>query len=275
MKKKVQIIFSSILLSIVIACSANINLFSDADEVKLGSQFDSEIKANPAEYPIYNNQSVKTYIKARIFDEVLRSPEIRKKDKYNYKLEIIDNDSVINAFAVPGGYIYLYTGLLKYLDSEAAVAGVIGHEIGHVENRHSTQRITKAYGFQILLSVVLGENPSEISLMVGNLFSGLSLLANSRVNEDEADEAAFRYLKGSRYYPGGVKFFFEKLRDEGKIASGGEGIATFLSTHPDPIERIETTNKRIKDAGIEMKTHSDKGAGIFKQEYRKNILSKM
>ena len=76
MNKKIKLVFGSIILSIVIACSANINLFSDADEVKLGSQFDTEIRANPGEYPIYNNQSVKTYIKARIFDEVLRSPEI-------------------------------------------------------------------------------------------------------------------------------------------------------------------------------------------------------
>lgn len=275
MKRKIKIIFSSLFLSAVIACSANINLFTDADEVKLGSQFDSEIRANPAEYPIYKNAAVKTYLESRIFDEVLKSPEIRKKDKYNYKLEIIDNDSVLNAFAVPGGYVYLYTGLLKYLDSEAAVAGVIGHEIGHVEFRHSTQRITKAYGFQILLSVVLGENPSEISLMVGNLFSGLSLLANSRANEEEADEAALRFLQGSRYYPGSVKFFFEKLKSEGKIASGGEGLATFLSTHPDPIERIETTNQRLRDRGIEMKTYLDDGSGIFKKEYSKNVLSKL
>lgn len=260
----------------MIACGTGINLFSDQDEVKLGEQFDKEIRQNP-EFKIYSGDpSIKSYIQARMFDHILQAPEVQKENVYNYQLEIVDNDSTLNAFAVPGGYVYLYTGLIKYLDSEAALAGVVAHEIAHVERRHATQRITNAYGLQLLASIALGNNPSQVSVMVANLFSGLTLLANSRSAEDEADEYAVKYLSSSRYYPGGVKFFFEKLRDDGKVSSGGGGIATFLSTHPDPIDRINTTERRLREIGVPVRSYTDaEEAGIFRSEYKNNVKSKL
>ncbi len=266
-------IYSLILFLIFItACGTGINLFSEQDEVKLGQQFDQELHQSP-EYPIYTkNPKVKYYIQARIFDNILQSPEVKKQNVYDYQLEIIDSDSTLNAFAVPGGYVYLYTGLIKYLDSEAALAGVVAHEIAHVERRHATQRMTNAYGLQLLTSIVLGNNPSQISIMVANLFSGLTLLANSRADEDEADKFAVKYLVDTRYYAGGVKFFFERLRDDGKVSSGGGGIETFLSTHPDPIDRINTTNQRLQEMNIPIRSYTDNdNEGLFRTEYEKNI----
>lgn len=266
-----------IILFIAIACGTGLNFFSEHDEVKLGIQFDEEIRANPDEFPIYNrNPQVREYIRTRIFDHVLESSEVKKAGVYQYQMEIIDNDSTLNAFAVPGGYIYLYTGLLKYLDSEAALAGVIAHEIAHIERRHATQRITNAYGLQLLASLALGNNPSQVSVIVANLFSGLTLLANSRSAEDESDKYAVLYLSSTRYYPGGVKFFFEKLRDDGKVSSGGGGIATFLSTHPDPLDRINTTEQRLREQGLPIRTYTDvEDPGIFREEYQKNIKDRI
>jgi len=257
------------------ACSTGINIFTDSDEVQLGKQFDSEIRKNTKEYPIYDNQEVKEYIDKNIFREILKSPEIKKRDVYNYQIEIIDNDSTLNAFALPGGYIYLYTGLLKYLDSEAALAGVIGHEIAHVERRHATQRITASYGISIILSIALGQNPSQLAELAANLFSGLALLANSRANEDESDEYSIKYLSSTRFYPGAVKFFFEKLRDDGLVSKSSSSIATFLSTHPDPIDRINTTENRLKAMGISILNYKSEGENILKDTYKKNILNKM
>lgn len=258
---------------IIFACSSGINLFSDSDDVKLGSQFAEQIKQNHEEFPIYDNPKLENYIESRIFNDILQSPEVKKKGVYNYQLEIIDNDTTLNAFAVPGGYIYLYTGLLKYLDSEAALAGVIAHEIGHVERRHSTRRITSAYGISILLNLTLGENPDQMVELAANLFSGLTLLANSRSDEDEADEFAVKSLVSTKFYPGGVKFFFEKMKNDKLIEEGGSGLATFLSTHPDPIDRIETCNTRIRELGLEMKHFNHSGSGVFREEYKKNILA--
>ena len=273
MKRRIKLLVFSILF--VAACGTGINLFKDSDEVKLGKQFDEEIRKNEKEYPIYNDPELKKYVDERIFQEILESPEIKKKSVYNYQLELIDDDSVLNAFAVPGGYVYLYTGLMKYLDSEAALAGVLGHEIAHAERRHATQRITAAYGFQIVASLALGNNPSQISVMAANLFGGLGLLANSRSNEDEADQYSIKYLQATRYYPGSVKFFFERLRDDGKVSTGGAGIQTFLSTHPDPIDRINTTDERLKTLNLPIYTYKDSGEGIFRKEYENMIKSKL
>lgn len=275
-RRNIKILILSLILFIA-ACSTAINIFSDNDEVALGSQLDQEIRNNPKEYPLYQgNPAVKDYIDKNIFREVLKAPEIKKVGVYKYKMEIIQNDSVLNAFATPGGFVYIYTGLLKYLDSEAALAGVLGHEIAHAERRHATQRMTQAYGFQILGSLLLGQNPSQITQIAANLFSGLYLLKNSRANEDESDEFSIRYLEGTRFYPGAVKFFFEKMRDDGKVARGeGKGLETFLSTHPDPIARISTADQRLKNQGREVKDYKSTGKGIFKDEYKKNILAKL
>ena len=272
--KKRIVLFLSLVL-VVAACTTGINLYSQQDEVVLGEQFDGEIRNNPQEFPIYDNKEVKDYINNRIFKHVLESPAIKSEQIYNYQLEIIDNDSTFNAFAVPGGYVYLYTGLIKYLGSEAALAGVIGHEIAHVEERHATERITAAYGLQALASIALGNNPSQISVMAANLFSGLSILANSRAAEDESDSRAVEYLKSTRYYPGGVKFFFERMRDDGLVNKDGQGVGVFLSTHPDPIERISVTNDRLRQMGYEIYSYTHVGEGMYRDEYKKNILDKM
>jgi len=273
LKKILIIIFTSL---IVATCSTGINLFSDNDEVQFGKQVDDEIRNNPNEYPIYNkNPQLKKYITERIFNHILESPAIAKRNVYNYQLEIINQDSILNAFATPGGYVYLYTGLIKYLDSEAALAGVIGHEIAHAERRHATQRITATYGLSILLNIALGNNPSQVAEIVGNLFAGLTLLANSRANEDESDEFSITYLKTTRYYPGSVKFFFEQLRDDNKVGSEGSGIGTFLSTHPDPIDRINTTNQRLQTLGMAIKDYKSNDSDIYKKEYQTNSLAKL
>jgi predicted Zn-dependent protease len=276
MKKRTIKILAGLLVFIAVACSAGLNIFSEQDEVNFGMQMDQEIRKNPKEYPIYSgNPAVKDYIDKKIFREVLASPQIARKNIYKYQIEIIRNDTTLNAFATPGGYVYVYTGLLKYLDSESALAGVLGHEIGHAERRHATQRMTSIYGLQILASLALGQNPSQLAEIAANLFTGLAVLANSRANEDESDEYSIKYLESTRFYPGSVKFFFEKMRDDGKVSRGGGGIGTFLSTHPDPIARISSTEGRIKAMGFPVMSYKSGGKGIFKDEYRKNILSKL
>ncbi|MFA7420996.1 MAG: M48 family metalloprotease [Melioribacteraceae bacterium] len=265
------------LVLFIAACSAiqNLNIFPVEQDVALGSEFALQLQNSPKDYPVYNNSTLKNYINQNIFQPILKSPDVLYKNVFKYNLEIIKNDTILNAFAVPGGPVYVYTGLLKYLDSEAALAGVLGHEIAHAERRHATKRITKQYGIQMVQGLVLGENPSQIASIAGNLLSGLTLLANSRADEDESDQVSMKYLQATKFYPGAVKFFFEKMRDDGKVEKGGQGLAQFLSTHPDPIERIASVDQRLKAAGLEVKTYKATGAGIFKDEYKKNILNQL
>lgn len=258
------------------SCEDGINIFSKSDDVQLGQQLAAEISGNTQEYPpFHGDPAILSYINQRIFTEILQSSQIEDKDIFPYQLQIIDKPDELNAFALPGGYIYIYSGLLKYLDSEAALAGVLGHEIAHAERRHATQRMTAQYGVEVMLGLLLGKNPSQVADIAANLFVGLAFLANSRSDENEADEYSFKYLRDTRYYPGGVKFFFEKMRDDGLISSNSNSVATFLSTHPDPIARISNTDKRLTDAGILVKDYTATGEGIFKTEYQINIKGKL
>lgn len=242
--------------------SIGFNLFSDSDDVKLGQQLDQEIRNNPTEYPVLQNRpDVKSYAE-QIGQKILNSREVKKRGVYTYTFEIIHDDNTINAFATPGGYIYVYTGLLKFLDNEATLAGIVAHEIAHAERRHATQRLTKYYGASFLISVILGDSPSQLAEITANLFTGLAFLANSRADETESDKYAIKYLQSTEYYPGAIKYFFDKIMSE-KEARGGS-IERLLSTHPLPQNRIDDVNKVMQKLGNPQPNEEN----LFSQRYQ-------
>lgn len=167
---------------------------------------------------------------------------------YAYKFEIIRDDSTISAFCTSGRYIYGYTGLLNFLDNEAILAGVIGHEIGHAERRHATRRMSSALGVQVILAIALGEKPGKLAEVTGNLFAGLGLLVNSRFHETESDMYSMKYLQATEYYPGAIRYFFEKVGG-GRATGKGNALKRLLSTHPLPQERIENVEKVMTQIG--------------------------
>jgi predicted Zn-dependent protease len=231
-------------LTLSCAGALGFNLFPESKDIELGEQIDREIRKNPQEYPILSDRpDVAAYVEA-IGKKILASPEVKKRDQFAYRFEIIRDDSTINAFCTPGGYIYVYTGLLKFVDNEATLAGVLGHEIAHAERRHATRRMSSALGVQLLLAIVLGENPTQAAQLAGNLFGGLALLKNSRDDEREADTYSFRYLQSTEYYPGAIRFFFEKI---GQGRRNG-ALERLLSTHPLPQDRVENIEKLLKQA---------------------------
>lgn len=241
----VVLVFPAV-LSLGCAGALGINLFPESKDIELGKQIDQEIRKNPGEYPILTHRpDVKAYVED-IGRKVLASPEVKKKGQFAYAFEIINDDSTINAFCTPGGYIYVYTGLLKFVDNEATLAGVLGHEIAHAERRHATRRMSSALGVQILLEIVLGESPTRAAQLAGNLFGGLALLKNSRDDEVESDTYSFKYLQSTEYYPGAIRYFFEKI---GRGRRGG-ALDRLLSTHPLPQDRVENVEKMLKQANI-------------------------
>lgn len=250
-------------ISILYSCGANI--FSVEYDVQLGEEFDKEIRSNPKEYPlIKDNQAITDYVSSIGKYIINTSPSIEYKKIFPYKFQVID-DTIINAFCTPGGFIYVYTGLMKFVDNEATLAGVLAHEIAHAENRHTTQRITSYYGVSMLLSLVLGNNPNAYAELAANLFTGLAFLANSRSDEKEADDYSIKYLRATKYYPGSIMFFFTKIRDEqSKKGYTPGGFERLLSTHPLPSDRIENVKERLKA----IKPSPDSTIGIFKDEYQ-------
>jgi predicted Zn-dependent protease len=241
----------------------SINIFPVTQDKQLGAQFDQEIRANPKEYPILNNATARAYIQA-MTDKLVQSPEVRYRSQFAYRAEIINDDNTINAFCTPGGYIYVYTGLIKMLDNEAALAGVMGHEIAHAERRHSTSRMTKQLGAAVMMDMVLGQNPDRHVALAANAFTGLGLLKNSRSDELESDDYSFRYMRSTNWYPGAINFFFEKVRGR-----GGSSIERLLSTHPLPQDRIDATNERLKANNIPPPTPAQLNAAGYAEFKRK------
>ncbi|MCU0429920.1 MAG: M48 family metalloprotease [Cytophagaceae bacterium] len=243
MKKIALILFSSLLVLNPSCKKKNgdggINLFSLEDDKKLGAQVAAEIAANPAEYPILSETSYPTAYShlRRITNSILNSGRVNHKDDFDWTVKIIRNDTILNAFCTPGGYIYVYTGIIKYLDTEDQLAGVMGHEIAHADRRHSTDAMTREYGLSILFDIVLGKNQGKLT----EIAKGLSSLKYSRGNESEADEYSVIYLSGTGYQCNGAGGFFQKLLDanSGNCEAGG-----FLSTHPCPDNRVQAINEK-------------------------------
>lgn len=229
-------------LAAISSCKdGGINIFSIEDDKNLGAQVEAEIAANPTEYPLLprtGNEAQYAYLEA-MRDEILASGKLNHRSDFVWKLYIIKDDATLNAFCTPGGYIYVYTGLIKYLDNASSLAGVLGHEMAHADRRHSTDQMTQQYGLTTLLQIVAGENPGQLATIAANLTS----LAFSRGHEKEADEYSVIYLCPTTYRANGAASFFEKLGPE------GQGAPAFLSTHPAPENRVININKKDTDLG--------------------------
>ena len=209
-----------------------INFFSLEDDKAFGAQVAAEIEGDPDNYPILDSSN---YPEAYVYlyairDSILESGNVVHKDDFLWKLKIIEDDDVLNAFCTPGGYIYVYTGIIKYLDSEDQFTGVMGHEIAHADERHSTTALTQQYGLDVLLSILLGNNKGTLVQIAQNLVN----LKYSRNNESESDMRSVEYLYPTAYDARGAARFFEKIQE-----SGGASGPAFLSTHPDPENRVE------------------------------------
>ncbi len=224
-----------------------INLFTKEQDIEFGKQMKNHIDSSadfnvldPVEYEeAYQHLN-------RIVNTILTSSDnFENKDVFNWEAYIIDDD-VLNAFACPGGYMYFYTGLIKYLENEAEFAGVVAHEMAHVELRHSTRQMTDQFGYSFLLNILLGKPDSRIDTVVAGVATGLVGLKFSRNHESQSDEYAVKFLSDTDYDPRGVAGFFEKLDS---LNDGGSEIPVFLRTHPLEEDRIDNIYNVWKEEG--------------------------
>jgi len=237
------ILFFSI--SLLLSCgngenSPRINLFSIQDDVNLGSQMRDQILANSHEYKVWDrNKHPEAYsVLDSILAAIIQSNTLHNQEAFNWELYIIEDPNVQNAFALPGGFIFVYTGLVKEMKSLDELAGVIAHEIAHVDMRHSTQALTRDYGVSFLLNLIFGEDNELISRVVWSMLS----LDYSRDNELEADRKAVDYLCNSNYNPQGIaEFFSRNIEDDTEL-----DIPEFISTHPNSAHRVEQVQNILK-----------------------------
>jgi predicted Zn-dependent protease len=161
-----------------------------------------------------------------------------------WRFGVID-DPIPNAFALPGGPVYITRGLMNLMNSEAELASVLGHEIGHITARHSAQQITKSQLGQIgLLAVVIAK--PELAQFGDLLSTGMQLLflKYGRDAERQADELGFKYALSENYDVGEMDDVFLALQRVGE-AEGRSGLPAWASTHPDPGERAQTVQQRV------------------------------
>lgn len=260
------LLFTTILFSVSFLYSCGANIFSVEDDVAIGRDVDQQIRSQPGQFPLLQgHQEVKDYVNRIGRDILSNSKQIQYRNVFPYTFNVI-NDTIVNAFALPGGFIYIYTGLIKFLDNEAALAGVIGHEIAHAERRHMTQRLTAYYGVSVIASLVLGSNPNMLAEIAANLFVGLGFLANSRSDETDADNYSIRYLSSTKYYPGSITFFFDKVREEQRRQGNTPGdLERLLSTHPLPQDRIENVKQQLRT----LKITADPTKGLYTEEHQR------
>lgn len=245
MKKYLKLIpiTAMVLLAIILVrCAVNpvtgkkeIMLISESMEIDMGREIDQGLRI---EYGLYNDPQLRTYVS----QTGMKLVPYTHRPHLQYHFEILDTP-VENAFAAPGGYIYITRGLLAMLNSEAELAAVLGHELGHVNARHSARQMTRSIlvTLGILLAGELSEDIKKIT-PISLIAAQLLFLKYSRSDEYQADALGVQYSFKAGYASGEMVRFFGSLERLTK-SEGGVRLPNFLSTHPLTPRRVE----RIKE----------------------------
>ncbi len=229
----------------ITACAVNpvtgkkqLMLMSEAQEIALGTEYDPQVIATFGEY---KNDNLHAFIQ----EKGIEMGKISHRPKLEYHFKILDSP-VINAFAVPGGYIYLTRGILAQLNNEAELIGIMGHEMGHITARHTASQQSKQQLGQLLLigGMIASEKFAQYAEYA---LQGMQLLflKFSRDNEREADRLGVEYSSKISYDARKMADFFQVL-NKMSLASSEGGVPTFLSTHPDPGDRYNSVHQQAK-----------------------------
>ncbi len=204
------------------------NLISSDEEVKMGQEFSVEVAK---EDTIYNNPEVTAYVQS-VGQRIVQHSD---RQDIQYHFAVIRKDE-INAFALPGGYVYVYTGLMKDIDDESMLAAVLAHEVGHVTARHAAKKLSAMYTVQSIQTAVLGENPGFFASVFAGAMKTGGFLAFSRQDEYEADQLGVKYMYAAGYDPNGMVDLMGKLKS---VESGEPSkLEKMLATHPPTSERL-------------------------------------
>jgi len=242
-----KIVFLVFILVFAIACAINpvtgqkeLMLISEAQEIQMGQETHESIRQ---QFGIYEDPALSQYVSelGHAMGPYTHRPHLE------YHFYVLDTP-VVNAFAAPGGFIYVTRGALALMTSEAELASIIGHELGHVNARHSAHKLSQMLLVQVGLAV--GSAISETFRDLSGLASvGVQLLflKFSRDDERQADSLGVQYSRSGGWHPGKMVDFFSALQKMGDLSGGGHSLPGFLSTHPLTSERIQYTKAMVEE----------------------------
>ena len=246
------VIVPPLLAALMVACSINpvsnlpeVTLMTVEQEKKLGAE---EAKKVDQEMGLLNEPALTAYVDAVGQRLVKESP----RHELPHEFHVVDMIEP-NAFALPGGYVYVTRGLLVLLNTEDELAGVVGHEIGHVAARHTVQRISRQGPFALITNLVSGVTGFFVPV-VGNIVGGVGNLAQSlvfspysRSQESEADKVGQEMAAKAGWDPVGLANFLATLGKEEALLSDGPRKPSFFDSHPATPDRVKNTTKHAKD----------------------------
>lgn len=259
-----HLFYAVFLIVLIVSCSRNpvtgkreFSIMSESQEVAMGKQYDPSIVA---QFGRYDRPQMQSFIesKGKAMAAISHRPNLP------YEFKVLDSP-VVNAFAVPGGYVYFTRGIMAHFNNEAEFAGVLGHEIGHITARHSARQATRQTLAQV--AIIGGMIASPEFRKFGDVAQqglGLLLMSYSRDHERESDKLGVEYSTKIGYDAKEMAGFFNTL----KRLSDGQNMPTFMSTHPDPGERHLTVGRLAAEAQKEQNSQNFK---INRESYLKLI----
>lgn len=221
--------------------AGDFNLISIEDEWRLGEQLSQDVER---QVRLSNDAALNQYVANMGQRIVAQAPA--PFNQLPWRFHVVE-DPAINAFAIPGGHVYVNTGLIANADNAAELAGVMAHEISHVTARHSTEQITRQYGLSILAGLVLGQDPGQLAQIAAQIVAGGALARFSREAEEEADALGIRAMAAAGYNPIGMATMFEELLEHQQSQPGR--VEQFFSTHPLTADRARKARERAQQIG--------------------------
>jgi predicted Zn-dependent protease len=254
-------------LCLVDSCARNpvtgkrqVVLMSEEQEIAMGKEADPQVIA---QYGLYDDKDLQAFIT----EQGKKMAAVSHRPNLNYEFKIVDSD-ILNAFALPGGYVYFTRGIMAHFNNEAEFAGVLGHEIGHVTARHSVVQQRNALLGQ--LGIIAGMVIKPELAQFGDVASqglGLLFLKFGRDDERQSDQLGVEYSSKIGYDAEQMAGFFKTLQRQGQQSGAGE-LPNFLSTHPNPGERNQTVSKLAKEWKQKLNVNDPK---INRNSYLKRI----
>jgi predicted Zn-dependent protease len=243
-----------LIAAVLTACATNpvtgkreLSLMSEEQEIGIGREQDAQVRK---EMGVYTDEALQKYI----MDIGVRLSRVSERPELPWHYTVVDSPAV-NAFALPGGFIYITRGIMPFLDNEAELAGVLGHETGHVTARHASQQYSRSTsaGLGLLLGSILVPQARPFASL-GQSGLGVLMLKYGRDDEAQADALGVKYASTAGWDPAGIPAMLTTL---GRIeeTSDNKGVPNWLLTHPVAEDRVQRVQAAVRDA--------EKGADRF------------